>query len=265
MNIKEYLAPTDEKPLDRMVTDGGFCSIFRTIACVGDSLASGEFESANPEGGTLYHDMYEYSWGQFIARMAGCTVYNFSRGGMTAIEYCQSFGEANHCWDADKAAQAYIVALGVNDVINAGQPVGTMADICDEDWRKNNPNTFAGWYGQLLQRYREIRPDGRFFLMTMPQSWWIDTTPERKAVCDAHAALLHEMAAHFPHTYVLDFHAHSPVHDQEFCQAFYMGGHMNPMGYRLTAEMTCSYIDYIIRHNPQDFAQVPFIGTEWKL
>jgi hypothetical protein len=24
----------------------------------------------------------------------------------------------------------------------------------------------------------------------------------------------------------------------------------------------CSYIDYIIRHNPRDFVNVPFIGNE---
>ncbi len=28
----------DEKPLDNPVTDGGYCGIFRTIACIGDSL-----------------------------------------------------------------------------------------------------------------------------------------------------------------------------------------------------------------------------------
>ena len=63
MNINEYLAPAGEKPLDRMVTDGGFCSIFRTIGCVGDSLSSGEFEATGPAGETLYLDMFEYSWG----------------------------------------------------------------------------------------------------------------------------------------------------------------------------------------------------------
>jgi len=36
---------------------------------------------------------------------------------------------------------------------------------------------------------------------------------------------------------------------------------MNPMGYLLTAKYVMSYIDYIIRHNMEDFAQVGFIGT----
>jgi hypothetical protein len=34
------------------------------------------------------------------------------------------------------------------------------------------------------------------------------------------------------------------------------------MGYRVVAEQICSYMDYIIRHNPRDFAEVAFIGKE---
>lgn len=46
MNANEILSVKDgEKPLDNLVTGGGFASIFRTIAVVGDSLSSGEFES----------------------------------------------------------------------------------------------------------------------------------------------------------------------------------------------------------------------------
>ena len=73
MDFKTYIetfSDENEKPLDRMVTDGGMCSIFRTIGCIGDSLSSGEFESYSPDGVTGYHDLYEDSWGQFIARAA---------------------------------------------------------------------------------------------------------------------------------------------------------------------------------------------------
>ena len=59
MDIKKYLAPENEKPLDRMVTDGGFVGIFRTIACVGDSLSSGEFEATAEDGHRLYLDFFD--------------------------------------------------------------------------------------------------------------------------------------------------------------------------------------------------------------
>ena len=72
MNKYRYAAPADEKPLDIFPANGGYTSIFRTITCVGDSLSSGEFQLYYPETDTnSYHDMFEYSWGQFISRMAG--------------------------------------------------------------------------------------------------------------------------------------------------------------------------------------------------
>jgi len=71
MDWRMLLCPENEKPLERMVTDGGFVGIFRTIACVGDSLSSGEFESVDAEGKTHYHDLFDYSWGQYIARVVG--------------------------------------------------------------------------------------------------------------------------------------------------------------------------------------------------
>ena len=85
MNAEALLSiEKGEKPLDKLVINGGFCGVFRTIACIGDSLSSGEFESLNNDGQRGYHDYFEYSWGQYMARDIGCTAYNFSRGGMTA-------------------------------------------------------------------------------------------------------------------------------------------------------------------------------------
>ena len=76
----------------------GLCGIFRTIGCVGDSLSSGEFESLDANGNKTYHDMFEYSWGQYLARMAKADRAQFLRGGMTAKEYCESFAGANGYW-----------------------------------------------------------------------------------------------------------------------------------------------------------------------
>lgn len=46
---------------------------------IGDSLSSGEHESLIA-GQIGWHDDYEYSWGQFMARACGSKVYNFSCG-----------------------------------------------------------------------------------------------------------------------------------------------------------------------------------------
>lgn len=39
-------------------------------------------------------------------------------------------------------------------------------------------------------------------------------------------------------------------------EKFYLYGHMNPSGYILTAKIVDSYIDYIVRHNPDDIKEV---------
>ena len=130
-NLKLY--NENEKPLDTLVSGYSHTSIFRRIAFIGDSLSSGEFETCDRDGNKAYHDLFEYSWGQYIARKNGLTAFNFSRGGMTAREYCNSFAESKGFWDSDKAAQCYIIALGVNDVLNGGQPVGSLYDVCFEE------------------------------------------------------------------------------------------------------------------------------------
>lgn len=256
MNLDDVFNNENEKPLDNIVTDGGYCTIFRTIGCIGDSLSSGEMESLKEDGTKGYHDYFEYSWGQFIARDAGCEVLNFSRGGMTAKEYCEGFAEGNDFWNPKKACQAYIIALGVNDISANGKDLGSLSDVDKQDWR-NNKKTFVGYYAQIIQHLKEIQPKAKFFLMTLPDSG----RNERKEAEDLHQKLMYDLAEMFDYTYVLDFRKYAPVYDDNFKKKFYLGGHLNAAGYRLTAKMTESYIDYIIRHNMEDFAQVAFIGT----
>lgn len=262
MDLTQFWDNKDEQPLDRIVNDGGMCAIFRKIACIGDSLSSGEFEGKTADGQKSYHDMFEYSWGQYIARAAGNTVYNFSRGGMTAQEYCDAFAKMNGLWDKDKACQAYIIALGVNDIIRAmanKEQLGGTDDVNIGDRRKNKP-TFAGYYAMIIQRIREIQPKARIFLVTLPHSC---RGAEREVYEDRHRELLYDFSKLFEYTYVVDLRKYAPVYDGEFKDRFYLGGHMNPMGYIFTAKIIASYIDYIIRHNYDDFRQVGFIGTDY--
>ena len=257
MDMTGFLPIENEKPLDHLPADGGFTSIFRTIACVGDSLSSGEFEGLDEEGKKSFHDMFEYSWGQYIARAAGVKVYNFSKGGMTAKAYMQSFAEQKGYWDPELKAQAYIIALGCNDVKWENIDfMGSVADINLEDYTRN-ADSFAGYYGSIIQRYKEIQPNARFFLLTKPRSGW-DKGDEVNA---RHRQLMLDMAELFDNTYVIDLFEYGPKYDSEFKKNFYLGGHMNPCGYKLTARMVMAYIDYIIRHNMQDFKQIGFMGT----
>ena len=93
--------------------------------------------------------------------------------------------------------------------------------------------------------------------MTMPRK---NEDKERAELYDKHEKLINEMAEIFSNCYVLNFRKYAPVYDDSFRKAFFTGGHMNVMGYRLTATMVESYIDYIIRNNFAEFTQSGFIG-----
>lgn len=104
-----------------------------------------------------------------MARMIGSKVYNFSRGGMTAKEYCETFADSKAYWSPQMAAQCYIIALGVNDLLGQKQEVGEPEDINLDDYTKNK-KTFAGYYGEIIQRVRNISPDAKLFFVTMPKA-----------------------------------------------------------------------------------------------
>ncbi len=261
MDFKDYMMKEGENPLDRICDDGGFTAIFRTIAVVGDSLSSGEFEGTKEDGSKSYHDMFEYSWGQYIARACGSKVYNFSRGGMTAKEYCEGWGEANGVWDEAKKAQAYIIALGVNDYLNQNQELGSVEDIDLSDWH-NNKKTIAGYYATIIQRYKEIQPDAKFFFVSMPKAEEVAVARNEKA--KKYSQMLQSLVDIFENSYLIDLYTYAPAYDKEYSKYFMMGGHLNPMGYLLTGKMISSYIDWIIRSDPYAFKQIGFIGTPYK-
>ena len=147
----------EDCPLQNIIRDGGMMNIFRTIGCIGDSLASGEFEYWD-NGQKGYWDFYEYSWGKQIERITGISVTNFSRGGMTAFHMYQEADKQDgpnadiaHLFDPFNLKQGYIIALGVNDLkgknnlndLYEGNVGSAKTDICLEDYNKN-ANTLAG-------------------------------------------------------------------------------------------------------------------------
>ncbi len=258
-NIYRYGAPADEKPLEHMVSNGGYASIFRVIACVGDSLASGEHETLNPDDTTGYHDLYEHSWGQYLARMTGATVYNFSAGGMMASTYCEGCAQAMGWLDPTRRAQAYIIALGVNDIVNFNQKPGALADIHPTD-PAQNAKTFTGYYARIIATYKDMAPNAKFFLVTPP----VHPTHREMGLSDRFDTVRRCVLALAKHygAYVIDLHRYAPVQEGDYVESFYLRSHLNAAGYRVAAEQMASYMDYIIRHNYADFREVGFINSE---
>lgn len=256
MDWKKFFDNDDEKPLDNLISDGGFFGIFKTVACIGDSLASGEMESKNAEGIIGYHDYNYYAWSRYMTDMVGSKLYNFSRGGMTAKEFRDSYAAKVNAFDEKNLCQCYIIALGVNDINNI--KLGSIDDINLREHRKNNEETFADYYDDILKTIKSKQPDAKIFVVTIPRGGHDDGMEELR---DNHAKILHGFAEKYKNVYVIDLRKYGPVYDDEFRSKFFMGGHLNAMGYVLSAKMIVSYIDYIIRKNPEDFVQTGFIGT----
>ena len=93
--------------------------------------------------------------------------------------------------------------------------------------------------------------------MTMPRESKDDVNEK----FDMHADFLRSLPKYFKNLYVLDFRKYAPYYGEAFRDRYYMSGHLNPAGYLLTARMVESYIDFIIRSDYKNFAQVGFIGT----
>lgn len=251
----------NEKPLEKIRTDGGYVGIFRTIGFIGDSLSSGEHESYKEGVGKGYYDYYEYSWGQYIARTCGLTAYNFSRGGLTAKSFLE-YASYNLVFTKERACQCYVIALGVNDTHHLDvykDGFGTMDDVDFSDYN-NNKESFVGCYVGIIQRIRAVNPKARIFVVTTPTE-----SPESELKAkyyEAIAELLRKLPEYFEFLYTIDLRKYAPVYDEKFGKVFFCGGHMNAMGYKFTADMISSYMDYYIRKYPEDFKQVAFIGRD---
>ena len=96
--------------------------------------------------------------------------------------------------------------------------------------------------------------------MTIPKDCMFP--PEKEERRKIHAERIRQLAELFDNTYVLDFDKYAPEYDKEFYETYFLGGHLSPAGYVLTADYVGSYIDYIVRHNMKDFKEVGFIGTD---
>ena len=247
-------------PISNLALDGGYTSIFRTICCIGDSLSSGEHVSYSKEKGVGYHDYMEYSWGQFIARKTGSHVYNVSKGGLMAKTFFTDYLENDDrkVFSKENLCQAYIIALGVNDLYRLNEYSEGFGSFSDIDFNNsdNNKDSYIGWYAKIVQTIKRVQPKARIFLVTTPkEEWWDDS--ERAKIRD----FLLKLSKCFEFTYVLNLYDNL-IYDTEYRDNYIMDGHLTAMGYKDSADIISTYIDYYIRTYPHDFLQIAFIDKD---
>ena len=237
---------------------GGMIGIFHKIGCIGNSLASGE-TVANDTGVDVYHDMFNYSWGQCIARMCGVTAYNFSRGGQSAATWMSEW--ANHATFTGNPCTLYLIGLGVNDSNPdsiAYTAVGTSADIDLSDYT-NNADSFYGQYGAIIQRIKQVSEKAKIFVMTMP-----NITDNAKL---AYNTAIKDMANIFTDVFVMDLaeYGNSYFAKIKANTNIWKSGHGTAVSYKMIADFICTYVDWFVRNNTDKFKNVQFIDSEWNL
>lgn len=256
MDINIFKVKENEKPLDNIKETCGLSSIFKTIGVIGDSLASGEFESTDNDGNVVYHDYFEYSWPSILERLTGTKYNNYSRGGMTAKEFYYDYATKNNCWNKN---QAYIIALGNNDYFVFGHPLGEAKDI-DINNIDNSKDTFFGNLGRIINKLKSIEPRCRIFIVTPQKRGEEMLDPLIEFIANE----MKKVVEMFTHLYLINMTHYAPIYDEEARKTYAMGFHPNPIGYYAYALMVGNYIDYIIRKNPRDFFDITFIGTDLK-
>lgn len=239
-----------DTPMYKIIRDGGMTSIFRKIGAVVDSLGSGEmaYGGSTDEFTTKYVDMYDLSWIQFLARACGSTAYNFGQGGMNTRNFLADLGgHLTNMRNPEKKCQAYFIALGHNDS-NYGVSIGNPDDINLSD-PTHNADTYYGNYARIIAEIKAVEPDAKIFCICMKSSGFA-----------AYNAAIRHMATIFDNVYVLDFETYYPKLETSW---EYTEGHGNAMGYLNYSWQIGTYVDWIIRHNRDEFKYVQFIGTDY--
>lgn len=136
-------------------------SLFEKFGVVGDSFASGElyFNSS-------YHDKYNISWGQIMARKHGTLCTNYSSGGLTTRSWLTAT-KGLPLLLSSNAEDIYYLALGINDVYSLGiNYLGVITDITDHESYADYGDTFYGNYGRIIEQIQTHAPHAKIVMFT---------------------------------------------------------------------------------------------------
>lgn len=250
---KAVFGTNPSSPIAVVKHDAGLLSAFHTVGCIGDSLSSGE--CAYKTSGTVHYiDLYDFSWGQCLARSTGNTYYNFSKGGLTTKTWMETengdgFGpDSIHAFDGNHDCDAYFIGLGQNDK-NVSMTVGTASDI------GTSAETYYRYYGDIITAIQTNTPKAPIFCFT-------DPCPVNGDL--AYNAAVREIVTLFSNVYLIDLYTYAyDLYNTGYIGQQKRSGHFNAVGYQEMAYVISTYVDSIVRGNVSAFQQIEFIGTDY--
>lgn len=240
-------------PLGKVLDNPGLLGCFLNVGCIGDSLASGECVATDGNGNPQYIDIYNHSWGKYLERMTGNTYHIWASGGRTTASWLTS-SHATECFDGNHLCEAYIIGLGQNDK-NQNVSVGSPADINLANYNNNNASSYYGNYGKIIQKIKEVQPKAKIFVLTDPSS---------ATENGGYNGAIREIATMFDNVYLVDLYTYGQhLFQSDYIKANARYGHYNAVAYREFALYIASYIEWIMRNNPDEFLEIEYIGTNY--
>lgn len=208
-------------------------NMFNSIGAIGDSYTEGS--CSDSQG--VWHNVTNQSWVGTMAKRSGVDFNNYGQGGATTRSYIvnklQSVLENN-------PDDIYFMALGQNDG-NQAIPIGTIADIHDEDYTLN-ADTFYGCYGKIIQQVKNHAPKAK---IVMIKGWIQGITWQNYDIA------IEEIANHY------NIPCISPFDDSFFSSNTYVdymdGSHPTAMGYSMMGISMERLFSKCVEENPSYF------------
>lgn len=140
----------------------GDIGMFPSVGVIGDSYSCGTILITS---GVIWGMYPEYSWPEIMSREKGFNLKNYSSSGLSTRTWLT---DANGLAQAliDNASAVYLLCLGTNDGALYNQDptyIGSIADI-KEDYTQN-PDTFYGNYGKIIDQLTNHAPDAKFIMI----------------------------------------------------------------------------------------------------
>ncbi len=157
------------EPDSNIVPNLNHFAVFKSFSAIGDSITEGLYPSTFNEDGSVkkWAANKSFSWVRYLGALTGASNYNYGVSGATAKTWFTNQYGYSMMVNNNKRTQAYIIGLGVNDVISADYPIGSVADV-DFDDCSNNAETFIGCYAKIIQSVILLNPTAKIFCLIPP-------------------------------------------------------------------------------------------------
>ena len=158
----------------------------------------------------------------------------------------------------ENKCDAYIISMASNDVYSkSGYYVGTIADVHVGN-ESENGDSYYGYLSQVIARCHDVQKRAYLFVLTYPHGFGqTESGGYTQAMRDI--VELYREAGY--NIYLIDYAAYGMSVDEAEAKGFKRSVHYVAAGYQYMTYEICTYIDWIIRHNIEDFKDAAFVRT----